>query len=129
MTPKRNTVLLIDDNQLNLNMLSLRLEKTGFRVICRQNGQQITDVVIKVQPDVILLDILMPELDGYAIAHSLKATSAIAHIPLIAVTALAMSGDRERALAAGCDDYVTKPINYPHLIERMLFYLERSRPL
>ncbi|PKL75351.1 MAG: two-component system response regulator [Candidatus Melainabacteria bacterium HGW-Melainabacteria-1] len=124
---KRDTVLLLEDNVLNQAMLTRRLSKTGFSVIERENGLNITKVIEETHPDLILLDILLPEVDGLTIASNLKASAETAMIPVIAVTASAMRGDREKALAAGCDAYISKPIDFPLLLSTMQNLLERYR--
>ena len=128
MDIKLSTVLLIEDNELNQQMLSKRLEKNGFFVIHRENGLQLLDVVERTQPDIILMDMLLPDIDGWNLAQTLKADPRTAWIPLIAVTALAMPGDREKCLRAGCDAYISKPVNFPLLLSTMQELYESLDP-
>ena len=112
-------VLLIEDNELNRDMLKRRLERKEFIVSCAEDGQSGLDMAQNDIPDIILLDLSLPVIDGWNVARQLKADPNTKHIPIIALTAHAMKGDREKALDAGCDDYDTKPVNLEGLLEKM----------
>lgn len=104
-------ILVIEDNEQNMYLTTFILEKHGYTVYQAWNGQAGLELVKQVKPDLILLDIQLPEVDGYAVAHELRQISALASTPIVAVTSYAMAGDRERILAVGCDGYIEKPIN------------------
>ena len=112
-------VLLIEDNELNRDMLTRRLERKEFIVSCAEDGQSGIDMAKNEMPDIILLDLSLPVIDGWNVARKLKADANTKGIPIIALTAHAMKGDREKALDAGCDDYDTKPINLEGLLDKM----------
>ena len=112
-------VLLIEDNELNRDMLKRRLERKEFIVSCAEDGQSGIDMAKNEMPDIILLDLSLPVIDGWDVARQLKADSNTKDIPIIALTAHAMKGDREKALDAGCDDYDTKPVNLEGLLDKM----------
>jgi len=112
-------VLLIEDNEMNRDMLSRRLTKRGYTVVMAVDGQQGIDMAISEKPDLILLDMSLPVVDGWEAAQQIKANAASAGIPLIALTAHAMAADKERALSAGCDDFDTKPVDLPRLLGKM----------
>jgi CheY-like chemotaxis protein len=112
-------VLLVEDNEMNRDMLSRRLMRQGFEVIIAVDGQQGVDAAGRERPDIVLMDMSLPVLDGWEATRQLKAADATRSIPVIALTAHAMSGDRQQALDAGCDDYDTKPIELPRLLEKM----------
>jgi CheY-like chemotaxis protein len=112
-------ILLVEDNEMNRDMLSRRLLRNGFDVIMAVNGQEGVELAASQTPDLILMDMSLPVLDGWDATRQLKANPATAGIPVIALTAHAMESDRERALAAGCDDFDTKPIELPRLLEKM----------
>ncbi|HJM83932.1 MAG TPA: response regulator [Candidatus Marinimicrobia bacterium] len=112
-------VLLIEDNELNRDMLKRRLERKEFIVSCAEDGQSGIDMAKNEMPDIILLDLSLPVIDGWNVARKLKADVNTKDIPIIALTAHAMKGDREKALDAGCDDYDTKPINLEGLLDKM----------
>lgn len=121
-------ILLVEDNELNRDMLSRRLQRRGYDVDLAVDGQDGLRAVTEAPPDLILLDMSLPTLDGWEVARRLKAAPATQSIPIIALTAHAMAGDREQALAAGCDDYDTKPIELPRLLEKMDALLARTAP-
>lgn len=108
-------ILLVEDNRDNLTLIADMLQALNYEVFFAGDGQQGIRLAQEVRPDVILMDLSLPVMDGWTAASHLKADSKLARIPIIALTAHAMAGDRERALASGCDDYVTKPINLPEL--------------
>ena len=112
-------VLLIEDNELNRDMLKRRLERKEFIVSCAEDGQSGIDMAKNEMPDIILLDLSLPVIDGWNVAKRLKADIKTKGIPIIALTAHAMKGDREKALDAGCDDYDTKPVNLEGLLDKM----------
>jgi len=112
-------ILLVEDNEMNRDMLSRRLTKRGYDVTMAVDGQEGVDAASAQQPDLILLDMSLPVLDGWTAAQMLKADPVTAAIPIIALTAHALAGDREKALEAGCDDYDTKPVDLVRLIEKI----------
>jgi CheY-like chemotaxis protein len=119
-------ILLVEDNEMNRDMLTRRLERRGFEVVCAADGLQGLEMGRSAAPDLILMDMSLPQLDGWEATRRLKADAATNSIPVIALTAHAMSGDRERALEAGCDDYDTKPIELPRLLEKIEALLPKS---
>jgi two-component system, cell cycle response regulator DivK len=119
------TILLVEDNEMNRDMLSRRLERKGYQVAIAVDGGQGVAMARSTTPDLILMDMSLPVLDGWVATGQLKADPQTAHIPIIALTAHAMSGDREKALGAGCDDYDTKPVELPRLLEKIQILLER----
>jgi CheY-like chemotaxis protein len=112
-------ILLVEDNEMNRNMLSRRLRRKGYVVAMAMDGQSALEMSQTETPDLILMDIGLPILDGLEATQRLKAKSATRHIPIIALTAHAMPSDRDRALEAGCDDYETKPIELPRLLAKI----------
>ncbi|HEV2800473.1 MAG TPA: response regulator [Pyrinomonadaceae bacterium] len=119
-------ILLVEDNEMNRDMLSRRLARKGYEVSIAIDGQQGVEMAHASAPDLILMDMSLPVLDGWEATRQLKASDATRRIPVIALTAHAMSGDRERALEAGCDDYDTKPIELPRLLEKIEAMLNRT---
>jgi CheY-like chemotaxis protein len=118
-------ILLVEDNEMNRDMLSRRLTRRGYEVVIAVDGRQGVDLAAAVSPDLILMDMSLPEIDGWEATRRIKADAATGAIPVIALTAHAMSGDREQALAAGCDDYDTKPIDLERLLGKMAAQLTR----
>jgi CheY-like chemotaxis protein len=112
-------ILLVEDNEMNRDMLSRRLERRGYTIAIAVDGAQGVAMARSEGPDLILLDMSLPVLDGWEAARQLKAGADTQGIPIIALTAHAMAGDREKALEAGCDDYDTKPIELPRLIGKI----------
>ena len=112
-------ILLVEDNEMNRDMLTRRLERKGFDVVIAVNGQAGVDMASSVNPDIILMDLSLPVMDGWEATRRLKADSATQSIPVIALTAHAMSGDEVKAREAGCDDYDTKPVNLNRLLEKI----------
>jgi two-component system cell cycle response regulator DivK len=102
-------ILLVEDNEMNRDMLSRRLQRRGYQVVLALDGQSGVEMTQSQAPDLVLMDMSLPVLDGWEAARRLKADAITRHIPVIALTAHAMSSDREKALEAGCDDYDTKP--------------------
>jgi two-component system cell cycle response regulator DivK len=119
-------ILLVEDNEMNRDMLSRRLERKGFQVVLAVDGQEGVELAASQAPDLVLMDMSLPVLDGWEATRRLKAAPATAHIPVIALTAHAMSSDREKALDAGCDEYETKPIELPRLLEKIEALLARG---
>jgi CheY-like chemotaxis protein len=117
-------VLLVEDNEMNRDMLSRRLTRRGFEIILAQDGLTAIQMAKAEQPDVILLDMDLPVLDGWEAARRIRKDESVRRIPIVALTAHAMSGDRERALEAGCDDYETKPIDLDSLLGKMNALME-----
>jgi CheY-like chemotaxis protein len=107
----KKKILYIEDNEQNMYLVNFILKKNGYEVHGARDGQEGIDAAARVLPDLILLDIQLPEMDGYAVAHQLRGNPVLAGIPIVAVTSYAMAGDREKALDAGCSGYIEKPIN------------------
>jgi CheY-like chemotaxis protein len=120
-------ILLVEDNEMNRDMLSRRLLRKGFEVVIAVDGEQAVTRADSDRPDLILMDMSLPVIDGWEATRRVKANTKTAHIPVIALTAHAMSGDREKALAAGCDDFDTKPIEMPRLLEKIEALLARPQ--
>lgn len=114
-----STILIVEDNELNRDMLSRRLRRRGYEVLLAVDGEDGLDMARANTPDLVLMDMSLPTVDGWEATRRLKADDVLRHIPVIALTAHAMANDRDRALAAGCDDYDTKPIELPRLLEKM----------
>jgi CheY-like chemotaxis protein len=112
-------VLLVEDNEMNRDMLSRRLIRRGFEVVFAINGQQGVDLAQSEKPDIILMDMSLPVMDGWEATRRVKSNNATRGVPVIGLTAHAMNGDRERAIEAGCDDYDTKPVELDRLIGKM----------
>ncbi len=112
-------ILLVEDNEMNRDMLSRRLQRRGYEVILAVDGQQGVDMSRAQSPDILLLDMSLPVKDGWQVAREMKADNALKSIPIIALTAHAMADDRMRAMAAGCDDYDTKPVDLPRLLSKI----------
>jgi CheY-like chemotaxis protein len=112
-------ILLVEDNEMNRDMLSRRLVKRGFEVVMAEDGEAAVSMASSEQPDLILMDMSLPGIDGWEATGQLKAAPQTKAIPVIALTAHAMSGDREKALAAGCDDFDTKPVDFARLLSKM----------
>jgi two-component system, cell cycle response regulator DivK len=123
VTPK---ILLVEDNEMNRDMLTRRLQRKGYEVILALDGGQGVALAGEHTPDLILMDMSLPVLDGWEATRRLKAQPQTQAIPIIALTAHAMEGDRAKALAAGCDDYDTKPIELPRLLEKITVLLQNK---
>ena len=119
-------ILLVEDNEMNRDMLSRRLERKGYEVELAIDGRQGVDKAKTLAYDLVLMDMSLPEIDGWEATRELRGDPATKSLPIIALTAHAMSGDREKALDAGCDDYDTKPIELPRLLGKMESLLQRS---
>lgn len=122
------TILIIEDNELNWDILSRLLQREGFATIIATDGQQGIDMARATLPDVIIMDLGLPVLDGLAATRAIKADAATRHIPVIALTAHAMSEDHYMALAAGCDDFDTKPIELKRLLAKIQQQLHARHP-
>jgi two-component system, cell cycle response regulator DivK len=112
-------VLLVEDNEMNRDMLSRRLIRRGFEVVFAANGQQGVDLARSEKPDIILMDMSLPVMDGWEATRRIKADDTMRRIPVIGLTAHAMSGDREKAIEAGCDDYDSKPVEIDRLLGKI----------
>ncbi len=112
-------LLLVEDNEMNRDMLSRRLERKGYQVVMAVDGAQGVALARSEAPDLILMDMSLPVLDGWGATRQIKSDPATQSIPVIALTAHAMAGDREKAVAAGCDDYDTKPVDLPRLLGKI----------
>jgi two-component system, cell cycle response regulator DivK len=117
-------ILLIEDNEMNRDMLSRRLARRGYTVVLAEDGERGIAVARAEAPDLILMDMSLPVMDGWAATRELKADAVLRAIPVIALTAHAMAGDRARVLAAGCDDYDTKPVELDRLLAKIHALLE-----
>lgn len=118
------TLLIIEDNEMNRDMLSRRLQRLGFDILIATDGAEGIDLAIAKQPDLILMDMSLPIIDGWAAAGQLKTTTTTKKIPIIGLSAHAMDGDREKALEAGCNDYETKPVNITLLADKINMLLK-----
>ena len=112
-------LLLVEDNEMNRDMLSRRLQRRGYEVIIAVDGQEGIDTAQSESPDLILMDMSLPVVDGWEATRQLKAAPETNTIPILALTAHAVSGDREKAIEAGCDEYDTKPVDFPRLLEKI----------
>ncbi len=121
-------ILLVEDNEMNRDMLSRRLARREYEVVLAEDGQQGIDLARSAAPDLILLDMSLPVVDGWEAARQIRGSEQGATVPIIALTAHAMAGDREKALAAGCDDYDTKPIELARLLGKIETLLARRAP-
>jgi CheY-like chemotaxis protein len=119
-------ILYVEDNEDNIFMLKNRLIRAGHTVVIATDGAQGVAMALSERPDMILMDLSLPVLDGWQATRQIKAAPDTKHIPVIALTANAMAGDRERALAAGCDDYDTKPVELPRLLAKIKSLAERA---
>ncbi|MBI5367303.1 MAG: response regulator [Planctomycetes bacterium] len=118
-------ILIVEDNEDNRDMLSRRLARKGYEIVMAVDGGQGVAMAQSERPDLILMDLSLPVLDGWAATQQVKAGAETRAIPVIALTAHAMSGDRERALAAGCDDFDTKPVDLPRLLGKIQAFLDK----
>jgi two-component system cell cycle response regulator DivK len=117
-------ILLVEDNEMNRDMLLRRLTRNGYEVVVAVDGQQGVDMALSERPDLILMDMSLPVIDGWEATRRIKAEDATKKIPVIALTAHAMAGDREKAMEMGCDDYDTKPVEMARLLGKMAALLE-----
>jgi CheY-like chemotaxis protein len=116
MAPK---ILIVEDNEMNRDVLSKRLRRRGYQVSLAIDGPQGLQIARATMPDLILMDMSLPEMDGWEVTHRLKSESSTRHIPIIALTAHVMVNDRERSFAAGCDDYDIKPVEFLRLLGKI----------
>ena len=121
-------ILLVEDNEMNRDMLSRRLERKGYEVVIAVDGQKAIDLAASVKPDLILMDMSLPVMDGWEATRRLKADGQTKQIPVIALTAHAMPEDERKAREAGCNDYDTKPIELPRLLEKIAALLGSPGP-
>lgn len=121
-------ILIVEDNEMNLDMLSRRLSRQGFQISAAIDGAQAVALAASAAPDLILMDMSLPVMDGWEATRVLKADAATRAIPVIALTAHAMSGDRERAMAAGCNDFDTKPVDLARLMDKIARALLPKEP-
>ena len=119
-------ILLVEDNEMNRDMLSRRLIRKGYEVVMALDGEQAVEMAGSQSPDLILMDMSLPVIDGWEATRRIKAAAETKGIPVIALTAHAMSDDREKALGAGCDDYDTKPVDLPRLLDKISGLLSRQ---
>jgi two-component system cell cycle response regulator DivK len=112
-------ILLVEDNEMNRDMLSRRLVRNGYEVFLAMDGQQGAEMALSKQPDLILMDMSLPVIDGWEATRRIKANDATRRIPVIALTAHAMAGDREKAMEVGCEDYDTKPVEMSRLLAKI----------
>ena len=119
-------ILLVEDNEMNRDMLSRRLQRKGYDVLIAIDGEQGVAMARAEQPDLILMDMSLPVLDGWEATRKIKADPSVAAVPVIALTAHAMAGDQERCVAAGCDDYDTKPVDLARLLGKIELLLQRA---
>ena len=119
-------IVLVEDNEFNRDMLSRRLIKRGYEVLMAEDGLQGVELVRRERPDVVLMDMSLPVMDGWEATRTLKADEQTRHIPVIALTAHAMKGDEDKARAAGCDDFDTKPVDLPRILGKIEAMLARG---
>jgi CheY-like chemotaxis protein len=122
-------ILIVEDNEMNLDMLTRRLTRRGYKIVSATDGIEGLQLASHEQPDLVLMDMSLPKMDGWEATKHLKANAATSSIPVIALTAHAMVGDREKALEAGCDDYDTKPIDLSRLLLKIGNLLGESSEL
>jgi two-component system cell cycle response regulator DivK len=122
-------ILLVEDNEMNRDMLSRRLQRKGYSVLIAVDGEQGLATAYSEMPDLILMDISLPFIDGYEVTRRLKANPRTKHIPVIALTAHALLTDRDKALRAGCNDYDTKPVEFTRLTEKIETLLVKEKSL
>ena len=120
------TILLVEDNEMNRDMLSRRLARRGFEMLIAVDGEEGVRLARETRPDLILMDMSLPVLDGWEASRRLKADDETRAIPIVALTAHAMAGDRQRTIDAGCDDYDTKPVEFDRLLEKIHSLLNRK---
>ena len=119
-------ILIVEDNETNADMLGRRLKRAGHEVLLGMDGQAGVELTRQHRPDLVLMDLSLPVMDGWTAARTIKADASIAHIPVMALTAHAVVGEREKALSAGCDDYDTKPVEWSRLKTKIAVLLEAA---
>ena len=120
-------ILYVEDNEDNIYMLKSRLERRDFNVVIAMDGEQAVEMATAEEPDLIIMDLSLPNVDGWEATRRLKANDETKHIPVVALSAHAMVGDRETALDAGCDDYDTKPVEFQRLLDKIQALLDSTR--
>ncbi len=115
----KRKVLLVEDNPQNRYLITFLLEKSGYEVVIAEDGEEAVEAVPQHRPDVILMDVQLPKIDGYEATRRIKSDERFSAIPVLALTAHSMKGDRAKALEAGCDDYITKPVDIDVLLRRI----------
>lgn len=123
----KGRILIVEDNEDNFQLVRFLLERDGFEVISAANGKEGVETAMREKPDLILMDLSMPEMDGWTAAQKIKAEPETKAIPLLALTAHTLPGDRMRALEAGCDGYISKPINVEYLIKTVSSSIGKAR--
>jgi len=121
------TVMIVEDNELNMKLFNDLLESRGYRTIQTRNGLDALDIAKEHHPDLILMDIQLPEVSGLVVTKWIKENDELAHIPVIAVTAFAMKGDEERIREGGCEGYISKPISLPHFLQTIENFIGPGR--
>jgi len=124
----KGTVLYIEDNEQNYYLVSVLLKTQDYRIVWAQDGREGIEKALESNPDLILLDIQLPVMDGYEVARQLRSNPELNKVPIIAVTSYAMSGDREKALSAGCNGYIEKPIDPDTFLAQVNKYLPHTNP-
>jgi two-component system cell cycle response regulator DivK len=124
----KHTILLIEDNEQNLDLATFLLEKKGWQVVPARSGPEGIEIAARLRPDLVVLDIQLPGMDGYAVAQELRRNAALKDVPIVAVTSYAMIGDREKGLEAGCTGYIEKPINPDTFAEEIGKHLQARPP-
>ncbi len=124
----KNAIVVIEDNEQNMYLMTFILEKHGYRVLQAREGRAGVDLVKSTRPDLVLLDIQLPGMDGYAVARELRAEPSLASLPIIAITSYAMVGDREKGMEAGCTGYIEKPINPDTILAEIEVHLKPENP-
>ena len=119
-------ILYVEDNEDNIYMLQSRLERRGFSVVVAMDGEQAVEMALAENPSLIIMDLSLPNVDGWEATRRLKANEQTRHIPVVALSAHAMVGDRETALDAGCDDYDTKPVEFQRLLDKIQSLLDKA---
>ena len=119
-------ILYVEDNEDNIYMLKSRLQRRGYDVVVAMDGEQAVEMALAEQPSLIIMDLSLPNVDGWEATRRLKANEKTMHIPVVALSAHAMVGDREMALDAGCDDYDTKPVEFERLLDKMRALLGKA---
>jgi len=119
-------IFVVEDNEMNLDMITRRLVRSGFEVASATSGVGLVERLRAERPDLVLLDLGLPEVDGFAVARALRGDLQLRDLPIIALTAHALTTDRDRALEAGCDDFTTKPVDFANLLGRIRALLERG---
>jgi CheY-like chemotaxis protein len=122
------TILYVEDNEDNIYMLSNRLQREGFTMAIARNGSEGIQFANAEQPDLIIMDLVLPELDGFEAARQLRNSEHTRYIPIIALSASVLPEDQHKAIDAGCDDFETKPVDFPRLLKKIHHYLGRGNP-